>query len=385
MSRFVFLKLTLGAAMLAATSTASFALPTMVRLGYANCAACHISPQGGGPLNAYGRAIDEAQSLRSGEYRPSNNRVLQVLSANGRILQDLRLVLLEQGSWIGGRSGVQSLRPRLMYRNVTELGKGFRLSGTVTGETESAPRPALRYDPAAGTSTAFLNTALVHYRPSKNLEFAVGRDQLPTGVNNPDLGALFKARNRLGYYDAPLQAKMFLGHKRYQLVPFVFAPGGNEAAGERESGAGTLAEFDLLGTGKTIVGLSFLKGTAAKGDRRLVGAYTRLGFGRWGILFEHDVTDRTRESPASSSSFRQQASYAQVFFALREWLVLSGIGERLAVEAPFAERLNAGKLELAARLSNQASVGVSARAQRNQLTGIWSRSLALQVAIKSPQ
>jgi hypothetical protein len=378
-------RLVLVAAVLGASSASSFALPTMVRLGYANCAACHISPQGGGPLNAYGRAIDEAQSLRSDEYRPSNNRLLRVLSANGRILQDLRMVLSEQGSWTGDREGVHQFRPRLMYRNVTELGKGFRLAATVTGETEAAPRPSLAYDPPVRAAQALLSTALIHYRPSKSLEFAVGKDQLPTGVNNPDLGALLKSRNRFGYYDSPLQAKAFIAHKRHQLMPFVFAPGGNEAAGERESGAGTLAGIDLLGTGKTVVGVSFLKGTAASGGRRLVGAYTRLGFGRWGLLFEHDVTDRTRDAPAGVSSFRQQASYAQVFVALREWLVLSGIGERLAVEAPFAERLNAGRVELAARLSNQASIGFSVRAQRNQLTGIWSRSLALQLALKSPQ
>ncbi len=178
---------------------------------------------------------------------------------------------------------------------------------------------------------------------------------------------------------------MFLGHQRYQLVPFVFGPGGNEAPGRREAGAGALAEFDLLGKGKTIVGVSLAQGTAANGDRRMVGAYTRLGFGRWGLLVEHDVTDRTRDAPVAASSFRQQASYAQLFFAVREWLVLSAIGERLAVEAPFEERLNAGKLEVAARLTNQASIGLTARAQRNQLTGIWSRSLAVQLALKSPQ
>ncbi len=378
-------RLALGAAVVLGASAPALALPTMIRLGYANCAACHISPQGGGPLNAYGKAIDEAQSRRSLEYRPSDNQIVRLLSAHGRITQDVRAVFIEQGAWTGNGTGVQWFRPRLMYRNVTELGKGFRVSGTVTGESEYAPRPSLKYDRPTDPSQAFLNTALVHYRPSKNLEFAVGKDQLPTGVNIPDLGAFIKSRNRLGYYDAPLQVKMFLGHKRYQFVPFVYAPGGNEVEGERESGAGALAEFDLLGTGKTVVGLSLAKGTAANGDRRMIGAYSRLGFGRWGILLEHDMTDRTRESPVASATFLQQASYAQFFFAVREWLVVSAIGERLAVEAPFAERVNAGKLELAARLTNQASIGLSARAQRNQLTGIWSRSLALQVALKSPQ
>jgi hypothetical protein len=40
------------------------ASPTMIRLGYTDCATCHISPQGGGLLTAYGKGIDAAQSLQ---------------------------------------------------------------------------------------------------------------------------------------------------------------------------------------------------------------------------------------------------------------------------------------------------------------------------------
>src|SRR4051794_22825238 len=63
------------------------ALPTMIRLGYTNCAACHIAPQGAGLLNSYGRGIDEAQSLRAGEYAEGKF---------GRIWQDVRSVTSEQ-------------------------------------------------------------------------------------------------------------------------------------------------------------------------------------------------------------------------------------------------------------------------------------------------
>ncbi len=71
--------------------------------------------------------------------------------------------------------------------------------------------------------------------------------------------------------------------------------------------------------------------------------------------------------------------------AAREWLVLSGIAERLRVEAPFRDSLDAGKFEVSARLTNQATVSVGARVQRNQLTRLWSRSLTVQVALKSRQ
>lgn len=276
---------------------------------------------------------------------------MKALSARGRVLQDLRAVFAEQRLWTGHQTGTNVFRPRLMYRNVTDLGKGLRFSGTVTGETEFAPRPSLRYDPPATPSTFVVNTLLVHYRASKTLEFAAGRDQLPTGINIPDLAVFIKARARYGYYDSPAQIKAFWGDERYQVTPFVYAPGGT-----------------------------------ANGDRRMVGVYTRLGFGQWGILAEHHVTDRARDSPAAiAGSFRQQASYAQVFWAVREWLVASAIGERLRVEQPFVERLDAGKLELAGRLTNHVAIGISARAQRNQLTGISGKSVALQVALKTAQ
>src|SRR3954466_10080680 len=98
------------------------ALPTMIRLGYTNCAACHISPQGGNLLNAYGRSIDQAQSLRGGEYQPLQNPFVETLDWGGRITQDVRVILQEQANSTTGQKGTDSLRSRFMYRNATELG-----------------------------------------------------------------------------------------------------------------------------------------------------------------------------------------------------------------------------------------------------------------------
>jgi hypothetical protein len=76
----------------------AFALPTMIRVGYVNCAACHVSPQGEGLLSAYGRGIDEAQTLRAGEYQPTANAIIRALSWGGRITEDIRFIGQEQVS-----------------------------------------------------------------------------------------------------------------------------------------------------------------------------------------------------------------------------------------------------------------------------------------------
>jgi hypothetical protein len=204
---------------------------------------------------------------------------------------------------------------------------------------------------------------------------------LPSGINIPDQGIAIKARNRMGYYDAPAQVKLFVTGKRYQVAPFLYTPSGNDPTGEAEKGAGALAEFDLLGKGRTVVGTSAAHGVAVNGTRSMVGGYARLGFGSWGILAEHDVTDRTRLTVLDS--FRQQATYAQLFWAMREWLVASAIGERLTVQQPFAERLASGKIDLSARLTSGASVGVSAKVQRSLLTNQTSTSVMLQAAFKT--
>ena len=349
------------------------ALPTMIRIGYTNCAACHVAPQGGGILTEYGQGIDQAQSRRGGELE-------RVQGLHRKLMQDVRVLLQEQSTWTD-RPLPNSFRPRILYRNVTTLGAGFRLSGVATIEGASAPRPAKSYDPAAAGSTLFVNSALVSYRPATSLEFSAGRDQLPTGVNVPSLGAYIRSRNRLGFYDAPTQVKMAWWGKRHQVMPYAYAPGGNEAPGEHESGGGALAEFDVLGNQRTVVGASVLKGTARNGDRQMIGGYTRLGFGRWGILAEHDVTERTRTAP--STSFTQHASFAQVFFAAREWLVVSGIGERLRVARPFAERRNAGQIEVSARLAPQATVVLGTRLEKDLVTRRLSKSLILQMAFKT--
>jgi len=362
-------------------ATTALALPTMIRLGYSSCTPCHLAPQGGGPLNTYGKGIDEAQSLRAGEYKPRDSKLVQTLSWHGRMAQDVRLTAPVRWTWPAHQPSNTSFQGRLQYRNYTQLPAGFAAHVTVTGESDSVPRPDVPYDPSARSSSPFVNIALLRYKLRPSLEFAAGRDQLPTGINVPDPRLFIKSRERAGYYDTPTQLKMYWAGTRHRVTPYIYGPGGNEADGEGESGGGALAEFDVLASHRAVVGVNVLRGRSANGDRRLVGGYARVGFGAWGILAQHDVTTRGRNN--LSDSFRQQASYAQMFWAPKEWLVVSALGERLSVDQPFEERRNAGGLEIVARLTSIATIGANARVERDVLTHEWSKSLAFQLAFKT--
>src|SRR4051812_17218494 len=69
-----------------AFSGSAAASPTMVRLGYARCSTCHLSPQGAGLLTDYGKGIDQAQSLKGGEYQAADDTRPDWLRDDGRLL-----------------------------------------------------------------------------------------------------------------------------------------------------------------------------------------------------------------------------------------------------------------------------------------------------------
>jgi hypothetical protein len=363
--------------------SAAWALPTMVRLGYPNCLSCHVAPQGAGLLNSYGRGIDQAQSFKGGEYAPSENRVAQILAGGARIDQDVRTMLSTQVATVNGNLWGNVSRGRFFYRNVTTLGKGFRISGIVDGETNPIIRKAKPYDPVKQPGSVMVTSLMLQYRPKEGMEFGVGRDTLPQGLIIPDQTTYIKARNRLGYYDTPTQAKAFFWGKRYMISPFVFAPSYREPLAAREHGAGAMAEMDLGHDGKRIVGTNTLYGSERLGNRTMTGVYTRLGFGSWGVLAEHDFTRRSLVPDLKSAKFNQHASYVQGFYYPREWLLTGLIAERLTVQNPYPEHLWQFKGEIASRMSSNWNLSFRGGAQRDFRTGAWSPIFSVQLALKT--
>jgi len=350
-----------------------YASPTMIRLGYSDCATCHISPQGGGLLTTYGKGVDEAQSFRRKELHP-------VDTATSRFLYDVRLVTASQlvDTLATSSQPVTSSTLRLQARSSARLNDRNRLSLAFGLES---PAFGSLLGPTAANVVVY--KALYEYRPKENLEIAVGRDEMPSGIGLPDPLAFIRKGNDAGDTAYPTQVKASWYTHRLQLTPYVFGPGGDEPAKLRQYGAGMVGGIDVWKQ-RAIVGMSTRASNASTFTRQSVGAFARLGFGKWGVLAEHDLTARAMadvNAPASS----YLAGHTQVFFAPKEWLVTSLAAEDLVVGAAKASHIYRLTPGVQTRLTNNLTVIVN---MRDAFTGVAAgrtRTFSVQLAMKTVQ
>jgi hypothetical protein len=353
---------------LVAHAAPALASPTMIRLGYSDCATCHVSPQGGGLLTSYGRGIDVAQSLRVREIPPSD-------ADTRRFLYDVRLVGVGQQATFASHASTASSTFNVFARSSTRLSEHQRLTTTF-----GLASPALGSS-TQGKATVIVPKALWEYRPKEGFELSAGREEFPTGVGLPDPQAYIRKSTDPGTTAYPTQVKAFFWNKRFQFTPYAFGPGGEEDVRLRQWGAGALAGVDVW-KGRAIVGVSGVDSRSLAFNRRSMGAYARLGFGKWGVLAEHEVTGRT-STETSAATTQYVAGHTQVFFAPYEWLVTSLGAEELTVHGAATGR--------AYRLAPGAQVRVSenltvAFTMRDVFAGIntgRSRTFSVLVAVKT--
>jgi hypothetical protein len=362
---------------IASHAGAAMASPTMIRLGYRDCVSCHVSPQGGGLLTPYGKGIDEAQSLRARE-------IPQAEGPGPRLLYDVRFVAAAQlaaSHATGTRSTASTFRAQL--RSALNLNERHRLNYAVGLESPTLSST----NRAVGASTAaavVVPKVLWEYQAKESLQLAVGRDEMPSGIGLPDPLTFMRRGSDPGNTGYPTQVKAFWRNERVEITPYLFGPGGDEAANMQQYGAGVVAGVDVWKQ-RAVLGITARSAHALKEaglDRRSIGAFARLGFGAWGILAEHDVSSRTAESVAST---RYLAGHTQVFFAPVEWLVASLGAEHLVVDGPRASHVYRFAPGIQARLSNNLTLIFNTRDVFTGAEAGRTRTYSLQIAVKSVQ
>jgi hypothetical protein len=294
-----------------AQAAPALASPTMIRLGYSDCATCHLSPQGGGLLTTYGKGIDVAQSVMAREVEPND-------AEHRRLLYDVRFLIgSEVAGSLASSASTASSTLEMQVRSSVRVNDHQRLTATfaLLSPTLIASRPAV------GATAVRVPKAIWEYRPKSRLSLMMGRDELPTGLGLPDPQAYMRRSTDLGAAVYPTQVKAFLWNDRFQLTPYAFGPGDGEDPRLRHWGAGGLAGVDVW-RHKAVIGISGLDSRSAAFNRRSVGAYARLGFGRWGVLAEHELSGRST-TDVTARTTEYVAGHTQVFYAPYEWLVTS--------------------------------------------------------------
>jgi hypothetical protein len=356
-----------------AHSAPSFALPTMIRIGYNNCAACHLSPQGGGLLTPYGKGVDMAQSLKGGEKNTAEEQ--------RRLLYDVRFVMGANMVTAPSQASVRSSNFRFMLRSAYNISAHTRISYQAGLETPSLARTVSASTPRSADFV--VSKALFEYHPREGIDIAIGRDTLPTGLGLPD-PQTFQRRQHdplgTGY---PTQIKAFLWTNRFQFTPYVFGPGFDETRVAQQHGGGVLGGVDVWKQ-RAVIGMSARQSSADAFDRRSIGAYARLGFGRWGILAEHDLTTRVTNRTVTPRS-EYVVGFTQLFAAPVEWFVTSLAVDDVKVTGTGAKHAYRFAPTAQMRISENLTMVFSTRDEFVSALVPHSRTYAVTFAVKTVQ
>jgi hypothetical protein len=286
---------------------AAAAYPNMIRLGYSSCSACHVSPQGGGVLNRYGRGIDFAQTIRADD--PSDEELPK--GATARLLYDIRAQLgVDRAPGAAAEYGLNtSMRAAIGLSGHQQVVYAF-----------SVRSPSLSTTRKMGAASLGMSRLYWMFQPKEGLALVVGRDDLPSGLGLPGANSFYRSVNNPNVSSTPTQAKLFWWNKRWQVATYGYGPDGNETQPQYESrGIGAVVGVNL--SEKAVVGVTTRVSKSDAFDRQNAGVFVRVGLTEhFGFMAEHDVTERTL---GTGRVFTDVAGHAEVFWVPVNWLQTS--------------------------------------------------------------
>ena len=266
-----------AALILTFVSGAAHAFPDMIRHGYTNCTACHVSPSGGGVLNAYGRSLSkELISTWSGKNEEgllhfiNTEKVDDWLAIGGdfrgaQVHQENETV--KRGKWISMQAGVEvALTPSIFTFDI--FAGQFRPSASGTEFKEYAPR----------------YYAMV--KPRDELYIKLGRFLPNFGLNSPDHIIATRGPLMMGYGMERDTAEVSWLGEDWNIIGGYYQTPKNISADSQTGITGTVT-YTFLGNFKT--GLQFLSEKDDVQTRKITGALGYLGWTKdIGTLFEID-------------------------------------------------------------------------------------------------
>lgn len=338
------------------------ATPNMIRLGYPGCQSCHLTPQGGGLLTSYGEGIDLAQTLRP---REPDGPELGEDDLGSRMNYDARLSLsIDRDPPASAAYGFNaSLRAAV----------GFMPSHRLV-YSAGVRSPTLARTRTSGAVNISMSRLYWLYQPRKGLQFVVGRDDLPSGFTG--LQSYSRRVNNPSVSSTPTQAKVFWWNDRWQVTAYGFGPDGNEAESQfRARGAGAVVGANVW-RDRAVIGMTTRVSKADAFDRTNAGLFARWGITeKWGVLAEHDVTQRTTSMGAD---FTHLAGRTEVFYVPFDWLQTGMAVEHLTTSGGDDSYRLSPSADV--RLTSNLKLGFS---MRDVHTTIDSRTYLFELQVKT--
>src|SRR5215831_8683741 len=125
--------------------------PYFIRLGYTTCTTCHVAPQGGGILTAYGASVERALSLLRDSEQTEETE-------SPRFLYDMRTLIVGSST-----NGVVASSFQLLPSASLRIGEHQRITSTISVTT-----PQLTAKGAGGKSTVTVPILVWEFEPSEN-------------------------------------------------------------------------------------------------------------------------------------------------------------------------------------------------------------------------
>ena len=283
----------------------AFATPNMIRLGYATCSACHLSPQGGGLLTTYGEGIDAAQNLRPEDLAEEFGDTVKWFASDVRLSLSLDRTppaATGYGFSTSVRSAVGLGHHRLVY------------AGSVSS-------PTLQRTRTSGAVSIRMSRLFWLFQPKDGLSFTVGRDDLPSGLGLPGAVSFQRRVNSPDVSSTPTQVKGSWWNERWQVTGYGFGPDGNETSPRFEAYGGGAMLGRVVWKDHAVAGVTTRISRADAYDRRSAGAFLRLGITKhWGVLLEHEISDRITDRGAELTHL---AGRSELFYVPFDWLQTS--------------------------------------------------------------
>ena len=290
------------------------AFPELIRHGYVNCTACHVSPAGGGAVNEYGRELSkEVLSMwaREAEQQIGHGLVpAKKIPSNVILGGDVRMIQTYRNN-----ARVREAQFFTMQADVEAGAKVGRFTASArVGQVERG-----------NEKTVELRQGYLMADLSEEIHVRAGRFQPVFGLNIPEHFTAIKRVMGFVPFSETRNLEVSWTGEQWSLFSTVFLKDDASQVGRIGRGSGFSQQLSTSFLGRDRTGISLMGAETAQGRMEALGFHSMFGLSaEWFVLAEQDFRwDRV----PGGSALPQAIRYVRLGHEVKQGLVLSVLHE----------------------------------------------------------